>query len=335
MKQDQKTISIGQLSRELKLSASTVSRALRDHPAIADDTIARVKQAAKLHGYKPKESVHRYFKALRGQVNGIALLVDKKVQELLTAHDPFYTQILWSVERALQKTGTHMILTNIHNNLTPRGSLHAIDEGIANGVIIKSHDPSVIANLAKNTAVVVLDSDTRSQNVDAVIPDVDRAVRSQMDLLVAHGHRRIANFRPKPSPGSPFPHWQDRYFWREYEDYAADLYDEAEKVERYENPEPPAVLAVLEGVVDRLTTLYEASTRQLEAAQGDRNKALAHYAEFLFFDGMTAADFSKTRAAAAFHWSDVKRAATELPRAKLSWDSQGSPQPCPGCRCHW
>ena len=223
MQQNQKSISIGQLSRELKLSASTVSRALRDHPAIANDTIARVKQAAELHGYQPKESVHRYFKALRGQVNGIAFLVDKKIQELLTAHDPFYTQILWSVERALQKTGTHMILTNIHNNLTPRGSLHAIDEGIANGVIIKSHDPSVVANLAKNTSVVVLDSATRSQNVDAVIPDVDRAVRAQMDLLVAHGHRRIANFRPKPSLGTPFSHWQDRCFWREYEDYATDL----------------------------------------------------------------------------------------------------------------
>lgn len=223
MQQNQKTISIGQLSRELKLSASTVSRALRDHPAIASDTITRVKQAAELHGYKPKESVHRYFKALRGHVNGIALLVDKKVQELFNAHDPFYSQILWSVERALQKTGTHMILTNVQNNLTPRGSLHAIDEGIANGVIIKSNDSLVVANLAKNTSVVLLDSDARIHNVDVVIPDVDRAVRAQMDLLVAHGHRRIANFRAKPSPGSPFSHWQDRCFWREYEDYAADL----------------------------------------------------------------------------------------------------------------
>ncbi|MFN6095169.1 MAG: LacI family DNA-binding transcriptional regulator, partial [Verrucomicrobiota bacterium] len=93
----------------------------------------------------------------------------------------------------------------------------------ANGVIIKSHDPSVVANLAKNTSVVVLDSATRSQNVDAVIPDVDRAVRNQMDYLMELGHRRIANFRQRPTPGTAYHHWQDRCFWREYEDYAADL----------------------------------------------------------------------------------------------------------------
>lgn len=63
---------------------------------------------------------------------------------------------------------------------------------------------------------------------------------------------------------------------KELEDYTAELYDEAE---RNETPEPPAVLAVLEGVVDRLTTLYEVSTRQLEAAQGDRNKALVEAAD--------------------------------------------------------
>lgn len=96
-------ISIGQLSRELKLSASTVSRALRDHPAISSDTIARVQKAAALHGYKPKESLNRYFKALRGEVSGVAFLVDSMIQEKLSERDPFYSQILWSVERALQK----------------------------------------------------------------------------------------------------------------------------------------------------------------------------------------------------------------------------------------
>lgn len=223
LKKKNNSISIGQLARELKLSPSTVSRALRGHPAISKDTVERVQKEAKLRGYKPKESLHRYFKALRGEVNGIAFLVDTHVQELLAARDPFYSHILWAVERALQKAGTHMILTDVRSNLTSGGSLHAIDQGIANGVIIESQNSAVIANLAKNTPVVVLNCDPRGQNVDAVIPDIDRAVRAQMDCLVAHGHRCIASFRPKPARGESFPHWQDRTFWREYADYAVDL----------------------------------------------------------------------------------------------------------------
>ena len=44
-----------------------------------------------------------------------------------------------------------------------------------------------------------------------------------MDCLAELGHRRIANFRPKPPSGAPFAHWEDRAFWREYVDYAQDL----------------------------------------------------------------------------------------------------------------
>ena len=223
LKKKTTSISIGQLSRELKLSASTVSRALRDHPAISSDTILRVKKAAELNGYKPKASVNRFFKALRGEVSGVVFLVDNAVQERFSERDPFYSQILWSVERALQKTGTHMLLSNVSSNLTSSGSLYAIEEGMAHGVIIKSNDTEMIAKLSQHTSVVALHTDPRGQNVDSVIPDIERAARCQMDCLAKLGHRRIANFRPKPPAGTPFPSWQDRAFWREYVDYAQDI----------------------------------------------------------------------------------------------------------------
>lgn len=223
MKKKTTSISIGQLSRELKLSASTVSRALRDHPAISSDTISRVKKAAELHGYKPKASLNRFFKALRGEVSGVVFLVDNAMQERLSERDPFYSHILWSVERALQKIGAHMLLSNVSSNLTSSGSLYAIEEGMAHGVIIKSNDTEMIAKLSQHTSVVALNTDPRGQNVDSVIPDIERAARCQMDCLAKLGHRRIANFRPKPPAGTPFFSWQDRAFWREYMDYAQDI----------------------------------------------------------------------------------------------------------------
>jgi hypothetical protein len=105
---------------------------------------------------------------------------------------------------------------------------------------------------------------------------------------------------------------------KELEDYAADLYDEAERVERYENPEPPAVLAVLEGVVDRLTTLYEASTRQLEAAQGDRNKALVEAADAKARLEMLEAAVEEKRAEVERERARADDLATELAAVKES-----------------
>jgi len=72
----------------------------------------------------------------------------------------------------------------------------------------------VVERLAANSPVVLLNAETGCADVDVVLPDTERAAREQIDHLRKLGHRRIACFRPRPSP-----HWQDRRFWREYEDY--------------------------------------------------------------------------------------------------------------------
>ena len=103
---------------------------------------------------------------------------------------------------------------------------------------------------------------------------------------------------------------------KELEDYTAELYSEAEKAERYENAEPPAVLAVLESVVDRLTTLYEVSTRQLEAAQGDRNNALVEAADAKARLEMLEAAVEEKRAEVERERARADDLATELAAVK-------------------
>ncbi len=48
----------------------------------------------------------------------------------------------------------------------------------------------------------------------------------------------------------------------------------------------------------------------------ERDRALAEYGNHMYFAGHTAADFSRVRAAAAFHWTDVSKAGKELHRAQ-------------------
>jgi LacI family transcriptional regulator len=58
-------VSIGKLARQLKLSPSTVSRALRDHPAIARKTVERVGALARELGYEPRKDIAHYFRGLK------------------------------------------------------------------------------------------------------------------------------------------------------------------------------------------------------------------------------------------------------------------------------
>jgi len=100
---------------------------------------------------------------------------------------------------------------------------------------------------------------------------------------------------------------------KELEDYTAELLDEAE---RYENSEPPAVDERLGDVLDRLTTLYEASTRQLEAAQGDRNNALVEAADAKARLEMLEAAIEEKRAEVERERTRADDLATELAAVK-------------------
>ena len=75
--------------------------------------------------------------------------------------------------------------------------------------------------------------------------------------------------------------------------------------------ESKPVLAVLEGVVDRLTTLYEASTRQLEAAQGDRTSAQVEAADARARVEMLEAEVERER-------SRAEALAVELAEARVA-----------------
>jgi hypothetical protein len=103
---------------------------------------------------------------------------------------------------------------------------------------------------------------------------------------------------------------------KEIEDYTADLYDEADRYELA--PIPPAVDERLGDVLDRLTTLYEASTRQLEAAQGDRNKALVEAADAKARLEMLEAAIEEKRAEVERERSRADDLATELAAVKES-----------------
>jgi LacI family transcriptional regulator len=216
-------VSICKMARQLKLSPSTVSRALRDHPAIARKTVERVGALARELGYEPRKELGHYFRALKKEVNGVAFLVDGTIYEHFCRKDSFFMRIQWAVQQALHAEQIHMLLCCANRDLISNGSLYSVTEGMADGVITKIDDDEIIARLSAHAPVVVLDVESRVEGVDAVTTDVPGTARKQIDYLVARGHRQIACFRPSSSRGVSGPQPWDSIYWQEYIAHSARL----------------------------------------------------------------------------------------------------------------
>ena len=93
-----------QLSKELNVSVSTVSKALNNSPEISEKTIKRVKELAKLYGYKPNPVA---VSLKRNKTDTIGILIPDILNH-------FFAKVLFGIEQEASKHGYKIItcLTN-------------------------------------------------------------------------------------------------------------------------------------------------------------------------------------------------------------------------------
>ena len=93
-----------QLSKELNVSVSTVSKALNNSPEISEKTIRRVKELAKLYGYKPNPVA---VSLKRNKTNTLGILIPDILNH-------FFAKVLFGIEQEASKHGYKIItcLTN-------------------------------------------------------------------------------------------------------------------------------------------------------------------------------------------------------------------------------
>lgn len=96
-----KEVTIYDLAQELKVSASTVSRALKDHPSIGKKTRIAIKQLARQRGYR----LNKVAASLRNQqTNNIGILVS-------WLNRPFISSLISGVEAAARQAGYNVIIS--------------------------------------------------------------------------------------------------------------------------------------------------------------------------------------------------------------------------------
>jgi len=115
-------VTLKDIARDLGVSVITVSKALRDHSDISQETKARVLKRVKEMNYRPNL-------AARALVTGRTCLLGFVVPELM---NPFFTEIVRGVSAALNGTGYTLVTTSADQD--PKLEKQVVDQFIARRV---------------------------------------------------------------------------------------------------------------------------------------------------------------------------------------------------------
>ncbi len=130
---NKKDVTIYDIAKELNLSTSTISRALRNNPSISKKTINKIKKTAKDMGYRPNTLAA----SLRGnKSNSIGILVP-------TVTQPFLSSLISGIEIVAQKAGYNVIIAQSHDSYE--------DEVALTKALYGSRVSGIICSLAMHT----------------------------------------------------------------------------------------------------------------------------------------------------------------------------------------
>ena len=184
------------VARDLGVSVMTVSKVLRDHPDVGDETRERVLARVKELEYRPNF-------AARSLVTGRTYLVGLVVPDLL---HPFFAEIAKSVSDVLRKNGYYLIISSSEEEPD-------LEEQEINQLLARRLDTLIIASCRSTVDLffriekqkmpyVLIDRSLPGLSANFVGVDDEAVGMLATRHLIAVGCKRIAHIRgPQTSPG--------------------------------------------------------------------------------------------------------------------------------------
>jgi LacI family transcriptional regulator len=178
------------IARELNLTASTISRALNDHPSISERTKRSVLRMSKKLDYQP----HRIAAALRnGKSNIIGVIVP-------VADRNFFASIVRGIEEKANESNYQVIICQTYED--------PVKEEAAIDALLNTRVDGIIASLSKRTErfnhfskvkskgipLILFDRTNDDLKVSHVVIDDYAASYEATRHLISQGCRRIAHF---------------------------------------------------------------------------------------------------------------------------------------------
>lgn len=188
---EKRKITLKDIARELGISVSTASRALRAHHDISPDTIKMVKDYAELHHYVPNFQAVNFRKS---RTFTIGLIVPELV------HHFFSTIISGTIHHA-SKRGYNVLVSQ--SNDTLEGELiatRAMLAGSVDGLLVSISNETVAGThlsefLEEGKPVVQFDKISDQLNMPKVTVDDFEGAYQAVCHLVSQGYKRIAHIR--------------------------------------------------------------------------------------------------------------------------------------------
>jgi LacI family transcriptional regulator len=183
-----KRLTLAMIGERLGMSTATVSLALRDHPAVAEDTRARVRQLAEDLGYIYNRSAAS-LRTSRSNIVGVL------VHDIL---NPYFAELVAALDVHLSALGLTVILGNHGDDcLRQRHFIETMLQYRADGIIIcpsVGTTPDDINRMTKaGMPTVLVAREVSDLETSPVIRGDDRTgIRFATAHLIERGHRRIA-----------------------------------------------------------------------------------------------------------------------------------------------
>lgn len=185
-----KKTTIHDIARELDITASTVSRALKNHPRISEPTKKLVQATAKKMNYQPNSIAAALRKGTSHLVGILVPTIDRN----------FFGQIVRGVEEVLNDAGYNVIISQSNDSPEKeKANLKALLEAQVDGIFVSfaketrnfKHFQDLIE---RDIPLILFDRTHESLNVDAVVIDDYQAAFKATEHLISQGCRRIVHF---------------------------------------------------------------------------------------------------------------------------------------------
>ncbi|MFQ5576632.1 MAG: LacI family DNA-binding transcriptional regulator [Anaerolineae bacterium] len=179
-------VTIKDIARAAGVSHTTVSRALRKHPAISAETTSRIQKLAQEMSYTPS-AVAQSLAARRTRTIGMVVT---------TISDPFISRVVEGVERVAQDAGYSVFLSSSHN--TPQRELAVVETFHRRRVDTIIVTASRVGNLYSarldklHIPIVLINNQEEGKYLYSVAVDDEQGARLAAAHLLELGHRRIA-----------------------------------------------------------------------------------------------------------------------------------------------
>lgn len=187
---ENKKTTIHDIAKKLNTTASTVSRALQDHPRISDSTKKSVFAMAEKMNYQPN-SIAAALR--RGRSNLIGILVP-------TIDRNFFGSVVRGIEEVLTGSGYNVIISQSNDSAEQEKlNIKALLEAQVDGIFVSyaketlsfKHFDKIVQ---QNVPLIFFDRMQDSLKVDSVIIDDYEAGFKATEHLIEQGCSRIAHF---------------------------------------------------------------------------------------------------------------------------------------------